>query len=380
MFLQNNTLNYSFFLPSFKLILFIIFFALPQLSRAQLNANSIELNFQKSMSIFSAQLPKLVGNVYGTEVIYHLNTNKNPRKWSKDSKVKSIDFIFNYKSISNLSQIKNPIKNTLGDSYGFLAGITCPLLNINKVSVDFSPALGIVYTGESWFSNQMPYLGSKLNFGAKGGLKVSFNATEKTKIAANLDLLHFSNGGLSIPNNGLNIVSTGISITRFLNDTLSNNKLAFYKDNYKKNTFDFGFIIGRRGVSYSKNGLLKTGLYGGYNYRLNSYLALGTGIDATYYHTLYDPNNHASTFQSMASSFDRWRVGAAVGPDLWLGKLGIMLKYGYYLYFKSYNPVKTYYTVGVRYKLNNWLSLQTKAQINTPTEADFTGFGLIFTK
>lgn len=347
--------------------------------KAQQNAHTLELNLQHAINSFSANQNKLQGNAFGGEVSYHYNVNRNPKKWSSDLGIRSIDVTFNYKRMADVTRVANPIEGEFGDSYALLGGLTFPLFNVSKVDVAFTPGFGILYAGESWFSNENPVIGSKLNFGLKAGLKASVPLGKKTAIAANLDVLHYSNGGTRVPNNGLNVVSVGLSVSRAINEDVEVSKPSFDKDGYKKHTFDLGVNIGRRGVYQSRDGLYRTGLYGGYNYRLTSYLAFGAGVDAVYYHTLYDPNRNLETYQSKASSFDRWRIGAAIGPDLWMGKLAFMAKYGYYVHYNSLLPIKTYWTAGAKYKLNNWLALQSKIYIHE-TEADFVGFGLLFTK
>ncbi|WP_343531388.1 acyloxyacyl hydrolase [Pedobacter sp.] len=362
-----------------KLIIFFVSISVAPSVYAQRNSHSLELNLQRSIDNFSADKNFLQGATYGGELIYHYNVNRSPKKWSSDLGIKSIDVIFNYKHMTNVTRIANPQKGEFGDAYSLLGGLTFPLLDLNKVELAFTPGFGILYAGESWYSNQNPIVGSRLNFGLKAGLKASVPINEKTAISANLDILHYSNGGTRVPNNGLNTVSVGLSVIRALNNNIEVKTTSFEDEGYKKHSFDFGINIGRRGVYQSRDGLYKTGLYGGYNYHLTSYLAIGAGIDAVYYYTIYDPNRILETFQSKASSLDRWRVGAAIGPDLWMGKLAFIAKYGYYIHYNSLLPVKTYWTAGVRYKLNNWLGLQSKIYIHQ-TEADYVGFGLMFTR
>jgi len=362
-----------------KKFILLIFIGSVSAVKAQHNAHSLELNLQRSIDNFSANQNFLQGSAYGGELIYHYNVNRSPKKWSSDLGIKSIDVIFNYKHMGSITRIADPKKGEFGDTYSLLGGLTFPLLNVNKVELAFTPGFGILYAGESWYSNQNPIIGSRLNFGLKAGLKASVPLNEKTAVSANLDVLHYSNGGTRVPNNGLNTVSVGLSIIRALSNNVEVKTPSFENEAYKKHSFDLGINIGRRGVYQSRDGLYKTGLYGGYNYRLTSYLALGAGIDAVYYYTIYDANRNLETYQSKASSLDRWRVGAAIGPDLWMGKLAFMAKYGYYLHYNSLLPVKTYWTAGAKYKLNNWLGLQSKIYIHQ-TEADYVGFGLMFTK
>ncbi|MFN0254967.1 acyloxyacyl hydrolase [Pedobacter ureilyticus] len=362
-----------------QLVLFLGIMVAAFAVNAQQNSHTLEFNLQKAISSFSANQNKLQGDAYGGELIFHYNVNRQARKWSSDLGIKSIDVIFNYKRMNDITRVADPMKGEFGDSYGLLGGLTFPLVNFNKVELAFTPGFGVLYAGESWYSNENPVVGSKLNFGLKAGLKLNVPINQKTWVAANLDVLHYSNGGTRVPNNGLNVVSVGLSVARAINDDVEVAKTSFEKETYSKHSFDFGINVGRRGVYQSRDGLWRTGLYGGYNYRLKSYLSLGAGVDAVYYHTVYDPNRNLETYQSKASSFDRWRVGAAIGPDLWLGNFAFMAKYGYYIHYNSLLPVKMYWTAGGKYKLNNWLALQSKIYIHQ-TEADYVGFGMLLTR
>jgi len=340
--------------------------------------SSIELNLQKSIRSFSAEKNKLQGNAYGGEFIYHFNVGEKLKQWSKDLALKSIDVIFNFKRMHNVVRVADPIEGEFGDSYGLMGGFTLPLFHINKLALAFTPGLGIIYAGESWFTNENPVIGSKINLQVKAGLKASMPLNPKTALSLNLDILHYSNSAYRVPNNGLNIFNLGMSVARDLGK--GENKLDKVPENeIRKHSFDLGISVGRRGVYKSRDGLWKTGLFAGYNYRVNSFLAMGAGLDAVYYHSVYDPGRNLETYQSKASSFERWRVGAAIGPDLWLGRFAAMIKYGYYIFYKSVIPMNTYWTAGVKYKLNKWLALQSKIYVHE-TEADHVGFGLILTK
>lgn len=347
-------------------------------ANGQEHQNSVEINLQKSISIFSANNHKLQGNAYGGEIVYHINTINRNNAWIQDLGVKSVDFIFDYKKMGQVNRVLVPKKGEYGDSYALLGGITLPLFEIGKASVDFAPAFGVLYAGQTWFTNQNPLLGSKLNFAARAALKLNVPITENTDLIAGLDVLHYSNGGSRVPNNGMNLAHLGIGVRQYLNANFMR-QIERVDNSYAKHSFDFGVGVGRRGAYQSKKFLYRTGLYLGYNYRFASYLALGTGVDAVYYHTVYDANRNTETYQSNATSLKRWRVGAAIGPDFWMGDLAIMAKYGYYIYYDSLKPIKTYWTAGTKYKLNNWLALQGKIYIHQ-TEADYINVGLMFTK
>lgn len=341
--------------------------------------NSIEFSSQVSLGIFTAQ-QKLSGMGYGGEVIYHMNTTANPRPWMKMLNLKSLDLVFNYKNMSDIVMLSDPRPNRFGDSYALIGALSFSLLKVKKAELFVTPGLGLGYLGETWFTNENVLVGSHLNFSSRIALKLAARIAPSARLTAGLDILHFSNAGTRVPNNGMNVSSVSLGIVQSLNTskTLANDTLSWRKPvDYKKHSVDFGINIGRRGVYRSKAGLYKTGLYAGYNYRLNSVLGLGAGVDAVYYDTIYDPLRSTETYQSKASSLDRWRVGAAIGPDLWMGRMGLMAKYGYYLHYNSLMDIKTYWTAGLKYNIVDWVAIQAKIYIHQ-TEADFVGFGLMF--
>lgn len=295
--------------------------------------------------------------------------------------LKSLDLVFNYKNMSNIMMVSDPRPNRFGDSYALLAALNFSLLKTGGTEVFVTPGLGMGYLGETWFTNENVLVGSHLNFSSRIALKLATRIAPSTKLSAGVDILHFSNAGTRVPNNGMNVSSISLGIVQSLgkrHDSESDTISWKQPLDYKKHSVDFGVNIGRRGVYRSKDGLYKTGLYAGYNYRLNAVFGLGAGVDAVYYHSVYDPLRNTETYQSKASSFDRWRVGAAVGPDLWMGRLGIAAKYGYYLHYNSLKDVKTYWTAGLKYNVLDWAAIQAKIYIHQ-TEADFVGFGFLIT-
>ena len=340
--------------------------------------SNIEFSPQVSVGVFTAE-HKLSGRAYGGELIYHMNT-ANPRPWMRMLNLKSLDLVFNYKNMSDIVMLSDPRPNRFGDSYALIGALNFSLLKVKRAELFVTPGLGLGYLGKTWFTNQNVLVGSHLNFSSRIALKLATWVTPSARLTAGLDILHFSNAGTRVPNNGMNVSSVSLGVVQSLNTNkmLANDTVSWRKPvDYKKHSIDFGIGIGRRGVYRSKNGLYKTGLYAGYNYRLNSVFGVGAGVDAVYYHTIYDPLRNVETYQSKASSFDRWRIGAAIGPDLWMGRMGLMVKYGYYLHYNSLMDIKTYWTAGLKYNVLDWVAVQTKIYIHQ-TEADFAGFGLMF--
>ncbi len=339
--------------------------------------NSIAVNFQKSIAYLPTK-GKMEGVVFGGELIYKVSTVDNPTDWVRKLNVKSINFIFNYKDLNNLEVAK--VEHTFGRSYSVLAGLNVSLYRLNKVDFNLLPAIGLGYTTKTNLNSQNPLIGSHLNFYLKLGLEVETDISEMMTAFASVDLSHFSNGALKLPNLGTNISNVGIGISRKLNQSRSTKRdtLGYEAPLFKKHHLELGINFGKRGVDGGGNkGLYKNGVYLGYQYSINSVVDLGLGTDAVYYHTVYDIINHKTTNQSFATSYDHWRVGIAFGPAVNLGRIDLSTKFGYYLHYNNPQKQKSYWTFAVKYGFTSWLAAETKLYIHN-AEADYLGLGLSF--
>ena len=347
---------------------------------AQERGNALTFTPNASLATFSSEeTNKMTGTAYGGELSYRFNTSKNATRWMRMINLKSIDFIFNYKNMYDVRRLTTNATGDSGDSYALLVGLSIPLASYKNIHLDFSPALGLNYVTKTWFTNQNPIISSHVNLTSKAALNLTAAVSNDISITAGLDVFHYSNGGTRVPNNGMNMLNLGVGITKhFIKRETAAISSSSTLD-YRTHTFDVGINSGKRGVYQSKDNSFKTGLYAGYNYRINPILAIGTGIDMVYYHTIYDPLRHNETYQSTGTSYERWRVGAAIGPDLWMGRLAAGVKYGYYLHYNSYMPINTYWTAALKYRITSWGALQVKTYLHH-TEADYIGFGFLLSR
>ncbi|WP_276090931.1 acyloxyacyl hydrolase [Pedobacter sp. JY14-1] len=361
---------------SFSLFLTVLLIS-GMASGQERSRNSLEFTPQVSLGVFTAN-HKLTGTSFGGELIYHINVSDEPRQWVRAMHLKSIDVMLDYKNMGNIKLAGDPEEGLFGDTYAALAGLNIALLKISRAELLFTPAFGIGYAQKTYFTNKNPLIGSHINFTSKAGIKLSVPVSASTGIAAGLDVLHYSNAAFRVPNNGMNLLNVSMGIVHAIGDRTVPDSGTVRNFQQGRHSIDIAANIGRRGVYQSKDGYFRTGLYTGYNYRISSILAASAGIDAVYYHSVFDPANFNHTYQSFATSYDHWRVGAALGPDIWMGRLALMIKYGYYLHYNSYRNNHTYWTAGLKYNLTEWAAVQAKIYVHK-TEADYAGFGLILT-
>jgi len=361
---------------------FLLFLLSASFVYAQEQRNSLEFSPQISLATFSDGGDELSGTVIGGELIYHINTESSNRPWITGLNISSIDLILNYKNNDNLSVNGNP-PGKFGDSFAMMGAVSVPLVKGQKAGLYFAPAVGLAYAGQTWFTNENEFIAGHLNFALAASLKMNSRISENLALSAGIDVFHYSNAALRVPNKGINSTNVCLGLIHYLNPRNTSgedtDREPYFESEYKKHSFDLGVNIGRRGVYKSKDGLTKTGLYAGYNYRFNPVFGLSAGVDAIYYHSVYDANRHAETYQYYASSFKRWRAGIGLGPDVWMGRLGFSFKYGYYLYYDSLLPVNTYWTANIKYQFTKWVAIQAKTYFHQ-SQADFVGFGVVFTK
>ncbi|HEX8608980.1 MAG TPA: acyloxyacyl hydrolase [Pedobacter sp.] len=346
---------------------------------AQETSNSLEIGLQRSLQPFTAERA-LSGATFGAMLTCHMITPGAEGSWPKKLNVSSLDLQLNYNNMRDLKIMGERESPSLGSSYAIMAGFHVSIAKFKGTALYFAPAFGIGYLSETYFTNGNPLIGSHLNLSSKAVLNVVTRVSPRTSVSVEIGILHTSNAGFRIPNSGINSFNVGLGIVRnFQPPSVVKDSVYWGRRAYRRHSFDLGVGIGRRGLFKSKESFYRNTVYAGYNYQLNSVLGLSTGFDAVYYRSLFDPLDFDRTYQSYSTSYDRWRTGIGVGPDLWLGKLAVNAKYGYYLHFNSYDKnINTYWTAGFKYSVLKWAALQAKAYMHK-TEADFTSFGLLFT-
>jgi len=369
--------------------------------------NSIEISPYIGLQMFSAEQNTLKGNFEGGEIVYHLNMANNPADWVRILHVNDIGLAASFREMRNVYLAKQPgSTGILGDAFGLTTRLDITLAKMGRSELRFIPGFGFAYATQSYYTNNNPLVGSHINFTAQAGIKFLTTVSSSTRLVTGLDIYHYSNAAVKLPNDGVNALNFSVGIDHDLNarGPGQSARMETFK-NYKRNSFEFGMNIGRRGlvqtggglsgsetIDYQKNAeskLYKSGFYAGYSYRLNPVLGLRLGTDAVYYYktldTLQNVQHFYATYQELASSYDKWRVGVSVGADIWMGRVAFDINYGQYLHFHSYdgtygyqpNPPNWYWTFGGKYFFNKWLGVEVKQYLHR-TEADYAGFGFTF--
>jgi hypothetical protein len=373
---------------------------------AQDKQNSIEFSPHYGLQMFAGEGNTLKGTFYGAEAVYHLNMANNDADWVRALHVKNISFAASYRKLDQAYLPKQPgSEGILGNVFGLTSRLDISLFNIGNADVRFTPGFGFAYATQTYYTNGNPLIGSYINFTAQAGVKLVAPVSSTTRLLAGFDLYHYSNAAVKLPNDGVNTMQASIGIDHDIDKAgPSTSKTNDVYHTYAEHSFEIGANIGRRGlfqtnagltpadIEYQKKAtskLYKTGLYAGYTYRLSSLIGLKLGADAVYYYTtldtIQDVHHFYATFQELASSYDRWRVGVAVGGDIYLGRVVFGANYGQYLHFNSYqglkgfhpNPPNWYWDFGGKYFFTPSFAIEAKQYLHR-TEADFVGIGFLY--
>lgn len=345
--------------------------------------NKIELSGVVGLSSFTAEKYTLPGNLLGAEISYHFDMANNKAPYIKMLNIAAIDAVVGYRNFNKvtITDSLGATSHLIGGVYTLMGRLEIPVVKVGGTQLVFAPALGFAYSTGTYFSNGNPLIGSHINLATQAGLFIVTPLSKTVALKGGIDIFHYSNGAVRVPNEGVNTIEISAGIIKTLNRPGPPTSSTAFSQFYK-HSFELGFDIGRRGVQKAEGGLYKNGFSAAYNYRVSPVFSLKAGGDAVYYHSLYHPDGDPKTnlepsYQYHGTSYDRWRYGLSMGGDLWLGRLAIMANYGFYLHYKSTTDINSYWTPGVKYYMLPWMALQVKAYIHG-SDCDYLGGGLIF--
>ncbi|MBW4891931.1 acyloxyacyl hydrolase [Mucilaginibacter sp. HMF5004] len=389
-----------------RAVLFIIAALFFENVLAQDKQNSIEFSPHYGIGMFSGEGNTINGNFYGAEAVYHLNMANNNADWVRMFHVKNISVAASYHKFDQAYLPKQSgSQGILGNVFGLITRLDISLFNIGQADVRFTPGFGFVYAAQTYYTNGNPLIGSHINFAAQAGVKLVTPVSATTRLLAGIDLFHYSNAAVKLPNNGVNSIQASIGIDHDIDKAGPGTSKS--NDTYRtfaKHSFEISANIGRRGLFQTNTGLppadieyqkqatskiYKSGLYAGYTYRLNPLIGLKLGADATYYYTtldtVQDVHHFYATFQELGSSYDSWRVGISTGADINLGRVVFGANYVKYLHFNSYqglkgfhpNPPNWSWNFGCKYFITPSFAIEAKQYLHR-TEADYVGIGFLY--
>src|SRR5260221_7079660 len=226
-------------------------------TNAQTNSDKIEITPIEGIKIFTPNKYSIQGKIWGGELAYHFNMNNNKLDYVKLLGINSIDIAASYRNLQSLIIDNNPAsKGSLGDAYSVIGRLEMQLFKAGPVKLLFTPGVGVTYSTVSYFTNNNPLVGSRVNLTTQVGMKLFSSITSSTGIQVGADLFHYSNGGERLPNNGINALNISIGIVQNINQTGPSTPQEPFQYNYT-NSLEFGGDFGERSVFASKKALFR---------------------------------------------------------------------------------------------------------------------------
>ncbi|WP_372751227.1 acyloxyacyl hydrolase [Labilibaculum sp.] len=254
--------------------------------------------------------------------------------------------------------------------------ISFPILSNKKWAFDTQLGLGLAYTKKHFdavdnYANIA--IGTKFNAFFKLLANARYTLSSHWNIQGGIGFNHISNGATSLPNKGLNMVTSNLGINYRLKNQKIKNRTPKLKKNRLPNNILFVWNHGLKQASENDaHKYYSSSLSGAYSIGINQKQKVGFGIDF-----FYDcAANRGKWDYSPETGFsDRFSQAVFLSHDLVISNLSIIANIGVYTYYKT-EPEKPIYTrIGLRYQFNKHIvgNLSLKTHLG---KADFIEWGI----
>jgi hypothetical protein len=366
---------FIFFLPA----LLVISLTVSTVSAQNASGDSYEARLVVGSHAIGGASP-LKDKLYGLDLSFQKGIDHINDNWVRMTGAKAAGLSLVFRDLQFLKGHQDTSANSFGQAYGIAGHMDFRVFKSGSTSLTLRPGIGLSYLSKTFFTDKRNrFIGSHLNEIIKLDLLFRVPVNSKVDLTAGAGFLHYSNGGMIIPNGGINMLSASTGL-RFKNAVSEKKEYHSNFHQLNRSNFELNLGIGRRGVFESQKGLLKSGLYAGYNLYLNEVLTLKSGFDAVYYYTPFDPapGRDIQTFQYYGTSYDKWRTGLTLGAEITLWRLALNAQAGKYLHYDSYyKDINWFWTTGLTYYLAPRVGVQAKTYFHG-NQADFINYGLVF--
>ncbi|MDE5418999.1 acyloxyacyl hydrolase [Labilibaculum sp. DW002] len=216
-------------------------------------------------------------------------------------------------------------------------------------------------------------IGTKFNAFFKLLANGSYSINEKWGLNGGIGFNHISNGAISAPNKGLNLLTGTVGVQYNWNDKIPYKGLPKFKAVKLRNELSVIWGNGIKQVSEKDHhNYYTSSLSGNYSIGINSKQRVGLGIDFFYNKAA---NRGKWDFDPETSFKNRFSQAFFISHDLAIEKFSIIANIGIYTFYKT-TPEKPIYTrLGLRYRFGEHLvtSLCLKAHMG---KADFIEWGI----
>ena len=292
-------------------------------------------------------------------------------------------------------------ESRLGDIITAYASFNRPLLRTRRWEIDYMLSMGVGYSHKKYNNRDdidNLLIGSRwlVYFGA--GAHVTYHFAREWGIRAVIDYYHHSNGGMNMPNKGVNVLgpSIGIIYQPYYEEVVSHRydfrPGAFQRYWYLNFSAAAGikalneefqltqFYSSTESLDYCKNDFRKYVTWSAQAdlmYRYARRWASGVGFDVFYGRYTDDVKEMEKNWKQ-ADRYSRWSLGIAAKHEVFYHQWSIAMSIGWYLYrhqgFKPEALEKPYYErVGLYYTFSHFGNLRVGFNVKAHrTRADYT--------
>jgi hypothetical protein len=286
------------------------------------------------------------------EIDAYRQTNGN-KPWQQVHHFPRLGYSFNYVFL-------DPSK-PLGNMASLVFYMSKTIFKTRGSRLEIRLGMGPGYADKTFDLHQNPknnMISTRYLFCLNGRINYVVNIGKHINLNTGIGIIHFSNGSIKLPNQGINIPSVhlGIGFQQQKTVTITSDSLPKTK---KMLSLDVMFAGGIK-EEYPINGpkFFVSTISAYLNKRLNYKSGLTLGLDL-----FYDPSIDRY-FDTPHSFFEKTKAGISAGHELYFGKLSLLTQLGVYVRdpYKLNAPV--YERYGFKYKLYKNCFLQLSMKIH----------------
>ncbi|MBI2258749.1 MAG: acyloxyacyl hydrolase [Flavobacteriia bacterium] len=346
------------------LLILILFFS--SFYRAQKSIPGIEIKYKYGFLIahrpIMSHLPKDHTQAFEVNIVYQTMGNK---KWHSAYSYPTYGFSFLTTSVGN--------NKILGQYFGSYAFLQFPFLRWKKNNFNGKIGCGLGYN---------PKVYDKITNPKNNAISTHFNALinfglyynkyfKKSSLQFGIDMSHFSNGSVKLPNLGLNLPYISISYSKYF-DELKQNELSKTKTKLQQPWTYFVTLI-TSFKDYYPVGQKRSQIFA-LQFVTQKCFRLGLGYEAGV-DLLYKPT--VKKYKPVIEKSDESIVqtGFYQGYVITLEKLQMVIGMGIYLKDEYFPENRLYHRIGLRYTIKQKFLLNLTLKSHW-AKADYLEYGL----
>ncbi len=312
-----------------------------------------------------AHLPQKHAKDYSLSLVFQTRGNKG---WQKAYKYPMVGLTAYYSSVGN--------DKVLGYYTGAFVFSELPFIKTNKISFSAKIGVGISYTNKVYDleDNKLNVaISTPINARVSMGLMMRKTVFSKHQLSLGIDITHYSNSSIKMPNLGINLPYISLGYTTKI-------KASNFKEENKiletPKYWQFG-ILGIASVKeYAVIGSKKYPVFG-LNFMgrrfFNQKTAMEISLDFFSKQAILDYYPEISKTQ-----WDIFQIGLFAGYILPFDRLHLITGMGFYLRDKFQPEDPFYHRIGIRYITNKGLNFNLVLKSHWG-RADYTEFGIGYT-